>query len=424
MPVEDAALGVELVEQRRAGQRRQDVQHERADVVLAREPGRLADRVGGVGVGAQDEHAVRLDAVLVQRVEGADDVGHALRLVEAVESLLADGLEAERDAVAARVAHQREEFGVGDDVGAHLRRPGDLPAARDHHAQQRLEPALVGGEVVVVEEDRLGLLGLDLRHDVFGAAVAVLAPEHRRDRAEVAAEGAAPARHDRRGALLLRRARDEREVRHRQRVEVPARLAERVVDGLSVSRERKAGDAVQRAPALERVDQLEHQGFAALAARDVVGVRERLVGHEGHVRPADDGGHAVFADARGDLVPRGSGRRGRGDADEVGGEQVVPVDGRELRAVDDDVVAGRLEAGADERQAESRQERVGPHVQVCRGGFDQTDLHAGSLSCGNGEARPAARGAAGQCGTSERSFEGGSLVLLGTCLVPGVCCCA
>ena len=125
-------------------------------------------------------------------------------------------------------------------------------------------------------------------------------------------------------------------------------------------------------------------------------------------------GTPCVADARGDLVAGRRGRRGRGDADEVGREQVVPVDGRELRAVDDHVVAGRLEAGADERQAEARQERVGPHVQVGGGGFDQADLHAGSLSRGTGSAGPPARGAAGPCGTSGAVVRGGSLDLLGT----------
>ena len=360
--------------------------------------GRLADGLGRVAVGAQDEHAVRLDAVLAQRGEGADDVVHALRLVEPVEGLLADRLEAERDAVAARVAHQVEELAVVDHVGAHLRRPRDLLAARDHHAQQRLEPALVGGEVVVVEEDRLRLLGLDLGHDVLRAAVAVLAPEHGRDGAEVAGEGAAPARHDRRDALLLGGARDQREVGHRQGVEVLARRPLRVVDGLSPAREREAGDGVQLAPALQSVDQLEHQGVAALAARHVVGVLESLVGHEGHVRPADDDRQAALADARGDLVAGRRGRGGRGDAHEVRRQQVVPVDGRELRAVDDHVVAGGLQARADERQAEARQERVGPHVQVGGSGFDQTDLHARTLSRAVAAARSTAWGAESACG--------------------------
>ena len=158
------------------------------------------------------------------------------------------------------------------------------------------------------------------------------------------------------------------------------------------------------APALQRVDQLEHEGVAALAARDVVGVRERFVGHERDVRAADDGRHAVLADPLGDLVAGRRGRRGRGDAHEVRREQVVPVDGRELRAVDDDVVAGGLQAGADQRQAEARQERVGPHVQVGGGGFDQADLHAGSLS--RGEGRRVAGAARRPCGTNGAVVRG------------------
>ena len=57
-----------------------------------------------VVVGAEHEHAVALDAVLVQHLDGLLDVGHRLRLLEAVERLLVDRLETEVDELAARAA--------------------------------------------------------------------------------------------------------------------------------------------------------------------------------------------------------------------------------------------------------------------------------------------------------------------------------
>ena len=47
-------------------------------------------------------------------------------------------------------------------------------------------------------------------------------------------------------------------------------------------------------------------------------------------------------------------------------------------------MAGRLEGGADHRQAETWEERVGPHVDVSRRRLDEADFHDGTclVSCG------------------------------------------
>ena len=184
----------------------------------------------------------------------------------------------------------------------------------DHHPQQRLEALLVGGEVVVVEEDLLGLLLLDLGDHVLGAAKAVLAPEHRRHRAEVAGEGAAPAGHDGRAG---RGARCRRSSVRSGNGSV-SRSAQRSCSSLCtvapVAAERKAGDRLELALALQGLHELEHDRLAALAAGHEVGVLQRLVGHEGDVRAADDHGDATPPQTVGDRVGGRRGRRRAGEA--------------------------------------------------------------------------------------------------------------
>ena len=228
--LEDAAVGVQLLELLRTGERREDVEHHRVDLVLLRELDGVAHGVRRVVIGAQHEHAVGADAVVVEHLDGVLDVTHRLRLLEAVEGGLVDRLEAEGDEVTLRGPHELQQFLVAHDVGAHLRAPRHGDTLVDHELQQPLEPLPVGGHVVVVEEDLLRVLLLDLGDHALGAAEAVLLAEHRRHRAEGAVERAAPAGHDRRVADPLV-AVHEREVRERQRVEVLTALVQRRVHG-------------------------------------------------------------------------------------------------------------------------------------------------------------------------------------------------
>ena len=135
----------------------------------------------------------------------------------------------------------------------------------------------------------------------------------------------------------------------------------------------------------------EHDLLAAFSAGHVVGVLERLVGHERHVRAADDHGDAARAQTVGELI--GSGRRGRGarDADQIGAVHVFPVDGRHLRAIDEHVVAVPLEGRGDDRQAEARQQDLGPDVHPGWFWLDKTDFHA-SLEDAAGDKRPVRSG--------------------------------
>ena len=249
---------------------------------------------------------------------------------------------------AARAPHELEQFGVAHHVGAHLGRPGDHQVLGDHQLEQMLEPLRIGRQVVVAEEDLLGALGLDLSDDVLGAAEAVLAPEHRRHRAEGAAEGAAPARHDRHvGDLLV--ADQQVEGGKRQAVEVGAARAQRVVDGAAVSEEGKAGDRIELAVAAQRLDELGHELFAALAASDVVDVVERLVGHEGDMRAADHHRDTLGAQPVGDLVGCNGRTGGGAQPHEVATGDVVPVDGRQLGTVDENVVTLARKRRRDDR---------------------------------------------------------------------------
>ena len=100
----------------------------------------------------------------------------------------------------------------------------------------------------------------------------------------------------------------------------------------------------------------------------------------------------------GDLVGGRRGRRRAGEADELGGVHVVPVDGRQLRVVDAHVVAVLLEGGADDRQPEAHEVRVRPQVHAGGVGLDETDLHERPLDVA--AARRAAR-PAGDAMTSE-----------------------
>ena len=308
-------------------------------------------------------------------LDGALDVRHGLRLLELVQRLLVDRLEAEVDELAAGAAHEVEQLRVADDVGADLGRPRDDEILVDHHLQQLLEPLAVGGHVVVVEEDALRPLVLDLGDDALGAAEPVLLAEHRRHRAEGAVERAAPAGHDRHRRELVA-AHEQAQVRERQLVEVgEGRSRGGLCTATAVAREREAGDALELAVAGQRLDELEHELLAALAAGDVVDVLEGLVGHERDVGAADDDGDALGPELVGEAVGRGR-RRGRaGEADEVRAADVVPVDGREGRVVDEHVVAVLLERRGDDRQSQAGEQDLRVHVHPGGLGLDEADLH-------------------------------------------------
>ena len=137
----------------------------------------------------------------------------------------------------------------------------------------------------------------------------------------------------------------------RQAVEIGAARPRRVVDDSAVTAEGKAGDRVELAVAAQRLDELGHELLAALAASDVVAVLERLVGHEGDMRAADDHRDTACAQPVGDLVGRDGRTGGGAQPDELAAGDVVPVDGRQLGTVDEDVVTLCRKRRGDDRQA-------------------------------------------------------------------------
>jgi len=303
------------------------------------------------------------------------DVGDRLRLLEVVERGLVDGLEPEGDEIGARGLHELQQLRVADDVGTHLRPPAHLHALVDHHAQQSLEAFPVGGEVVVVEEDELRSFVLELGDDTLGAAEAVLLAEHGGHRAEGAVERAAPAGHDGRVDDALP-AVDQREVGERQQVEVRAALVQGSMHRRAVFGDiGDAGDRTELAGPAERLRELHHDRLARLPTRHVVGVLQSLVDHERDVRAADDDGDAPTAQVVGDPIRLRSRGRGGGEADEVGGVHVGPVDGCQLRVEDAHVVPRLHQRRTDHRQAEAHEVGLGPEMATGRDGLDQTDLH-------------------------------------------------
>jgi len=117
------------------------------------------------------------------------------------------------------------------------------------------------------------------------------------------------------------------------------------------------GDVGKAAAALQGVNQLDDRGVA-FAAHDEIGVGDSLIGQEGDVRPAEHHPHPRLAQPVGHLVGRGRGRGGRGEADQVCREQVVPIDRGEGLDIDAHVVTALGQDRADLGQAEPGQQRV------------------------------------------------------------------
>ena len=140
----------------------------------------------------------------------------------------------------------------------------------------------------------------------------------------------------------------------------------------SVSAEGEPLHLFERPSLLEAGDELTDR-LLALAAHDVAGVAERLVGTEAHVRAAENDRHPGGAEEVGEAVGgrRGGGRRG--DPDEVGAEKVVEVDRCEYLAVDADVVARLGKHLGHERETETGQEGTVVDVVAGRTGLDETD---------------------------------------------------
>ena len=368
-PVEklEAALGLQPVEELRAGERRQYQELRRGQPGPHGEPERLLDGRPVVLVEPQDEHAVDLDVVFAQDAGRLHEIGHGLLLLHPGQAPRVDGFEADVHRVAAGLSHEADELEVAGDVGPDLGGPFQIEVGRDHRLEQILRVFPVGGEVVVVEKDGgAARVPTELAQDILRRAEAVLLAEHPRHRAERAVEGAAARRLDgnRRleapapGVRL-----EEREVGVRDHVQVLLRLPQRVVDGAAVDHERQVGDGGRARAAFPGVDKVS-EGPLPFAAEDVIGVLQGFVGQESHVRAAHEDGDLHLPDAVGDGVgPRG--RRGdRRDADEVGRGDRLVVDPAQVLHVDLDLPAARLHHRPQDEHAQPRQGELGKDVNV------------------------------------------------------------
>jgi len=126
-PVEGgyAVLGNQVVVKRRAGQRGEDYHLGGVDLPLDGRPDGLHHGLPVVLLGAQHEHAVGLDLVLVQYLDGLAHLFDGLALFVFQQGLGIDRFEADVENPAARVMHELHKLGVLGHVQAALGGPGE-----------------------------------------------------------------------------------------------------------------------------------------------------------------------------------------------------------------------------------------------------------------------------------------------------------
>ncbi len=138
---------------------------------------------------------------------------------------------------------------------------------------------------------------------------------------------------------------------------------------------RKTLDVLDRPPALQVIDQLD-QGLLALVAHHVVAEVKGLVGHEGDVGTPHDHRHSGVADAL--RVPIGSyGGGGRSRyADQIGRQNVVPVDIVQALGVDVDFMTAGGHQRPKEREPKAHLFDEAVYVETWSGRFDERYSHA------------------------------------------------
>ena len=194
VPADNPVLGLHLPVERRAGQRGEHQILQGIQVQLAGNLHGVPDYLVVVLFGAEDEHAVDLDAEAVEIVHAVLDALHGLGLVVGLQSGGIDGFQPHEDDVAAALSHEIQEFRVLGGFHPHLGAPFDLQTFGDDALAQFLGALAVGGKIVVAEKDMAGLEAVlaNLGDDPVDGSDAVLAPEHHDNRTEAAVEGAAP----------------------------------------------------------------------------------------------------------------------------------------------------------------------------------------------------------------------------------------
>ena len=138
VPADDAVLGLHLLVERGARHRRQDQVLQGVQVQLPGNLDGVPDHLEVVFFGAEDEHAVDLDAVTVEIDHAILDAFHRLGLVVGLQGGRVDGFQTHEDREAAALGHEVQEFRVLGRLHPHLGAPFDLQAFRDDPLAQFL----------------------------------------------------------------------------------------------------------------------------------------------------------------------------------------------------------------------------------------------------------------------------------------------
>ena len=320
VPADDAVLRLHFLIGRGARQRRQDQVLQGVQVQLPGNLDGVPDHLIVVLFGAEDEHAVDLDAVAVEIDHALFDAFHRLGLVVGLQGGRVDGFQAHEDRKAAALGHEVQEFRVLGGLHPHLGAPFELQAFLDDAFAQFLGAGPVGGEVVVAEEDVVGLEAVlaNLLHDAVHRVGAVFAAEQEDHRTEAAIKGTAPGGGDGDDALALLGlpAVDQAIIGDGQAVQVlHQRTPGILLNGVSPAKT-EVLDATDVAAVFQGVHQLR-QGPFAFAADDVVRVFQAFLGQKADMGAAHHHRQALFAIKIRQLIGPGGGGGDAGDADQV-----------------------------------------------------------------------------------------------------------
>ena len=217
------------------------------------------------GLGREAVHDIErgADLVLDQKPEGLDHLVHGDALLDEIQHPLGTGLKAQGHRDAAGFGHHLSVFFVK--VGAAVAAPGELDLLFLEQVAEIAQPLAVEGEVVIVEADMLGAVGLlqvfDLRYQTFGRKVTERAFIEGIVVAEGAMEGAAPAGVQVQFAVF--RCIHQVPGRIRQFVHVLGQKPGLVVDDLAVGLKGKSLDVFElRCAGLQVIGQFGHGVFA------------------------------------------------------------------------------------------------------------------------------------------------------------------
>ena len=302
VPREDAALALEPVMQRRAGERREDRKARQVDRGVDGKLHGLVERIFRVVLVAEHEAALHADA---ERVQIAHQRAVERRIVEPLadvaQARVADGLETDQQAGAAAARHQLHQLAVAPDQAG-----GEAEPPHPERRETREQLGGVGAirnQVEVDEDDPALAEAPDVLDHVSNRLLELLAAPRRRHHAELAVVRA--------GA---------RRLEHRLGEEVPS------VQQLP-ARERQVGQleirplvvALSHLPAGEIAQQLR-PGLLRIADTDGIGMLLGLLRHQRDVRTAEHHGNAARAIVASDLVGAHGAAGDDRQSDQIGGE--------------------------------------------------------------------------------------------------------